>query len=448
MTKGREGTVGKDSFIARLFPERVLLVRQKGTVRSIRCSTFFQTCCAVFFFTVSVWLLSVSAFFFRYDKVLNQKETEISSSQKAYRDLLEEVAAYREHIGTVSAKLEENLAVTFQKQQELLQLNGEQPDFVQKKQDAIKRDFTRLEQERQRLEQEIMHVSGQLSVLADKKASMERENLDFIEISLRQAVLQRDLATSESEELKERIGELENLVAEMQDTQIMVFQKMGVLTDGGINAIEKNLSDVGQTLAKAGLNMDSLLYRIRRENQKTAVGGPYIPVSSLPNLKHKELNISLVSLNRRLDRWYDLTALQEALPLGKPLDHIRVTSPFGAREDPFQGAPARHEAVDLGGMTGLPVYATAPGKVSRAGRWGWYGNIVEIDHGLGFKTRYAHMDKIFVQKGDTVRSGDKIGHVGSTGRSTGPHLHYEVRVRGVPMDPIQFIKAKKDVFKN
>ncbi|MBS6472702.1 MAG: M23 family metallopeptidase [Acetobacter sp.] len=164
--------------------------------------------------------------------------------------------------------------------------------------------------------------------------------------------------------------------------------------------------------------------------------------------KGNRVNISLVSLNQRLDKLYDLTALQNALPIGKPISRIRVTSPFGAREDPFQGVPARHEAVDLGGMTGEPIHATAPGKVLRAGRWGWYGNMVEIDHGLGFRTRYAHMDKIFVSKGDAVRTGDQIGTVGSTGRSSGSHLHYEIRVRGYAVDPMSFMKAERNVFKD
>ena len=110
--------------------------------------------------------------------------------------------------------------------------------------------------------------------------------------------------------------------------------------------------------------------------------------------------------------------------------------------------PARHEAVDLRGITGEPVYTRAPGKVVRAGMWGWYGNMVEIDHGMGIRTRYAHLDKIFVRRGETVRAGDRIGSVGSTGRSTGSHLHYEIRVRGYAVDPMNFIKAKKNVFQS
>ena len=191
--------------------------------------------------------------------------------------------------------------------------------------------------------------------------------------------------------------------------------------------------------------METLLRRIRQNKETVGIGGPFIP-SPMPKPQH-DLNISLVSLNQRLDRWYDLTTLQNSLPIGKPVDRIRVTSPFGARGDPFQGSPAHHEAVDLGGMIGEPVYATAPGKVVRTGSWGWYGNMVEIDHGLGFRTRYAHMEKIFVTKGETVRAGDRIGTVGNTGRSTGPHLHYEIRIRGIAVDPMKFIKARKNVFK-
>jgi len=443
MMKKRAVKIGKEGLLRRLFPERDVVVRQKGVLRSFHLSPVRQMCLAFVFTGLLSGSVVGIASFIRYDAAVCDRDEKIRAAREAYRDLLTDVAAYREHLGTVAERLEENLIQAREKQTEFLQALSEKN--VDLRQLSVeKADMNRLERDRTLLTGEVAAVQGRLAVLdGDADAGVDEKRF-----SLRRALLQRDLAVAEGKILKDRIAELENSVDHMQETQLTAFQKMGALTQGGIDAVENNLSDIKTTLASAGLNLETLLRRIRRENGTTAAGGPYIPADSLPDMSRKKLNVTLTALNHRLERWHDLTALQEALPIGQPLDFIRVTSPFGAREDPFQGAPARHEAVDLAGMTGQPVYATAPGKVLRSGRWGWYGNMVEIDHGMGFTTRYAHLDKVFVQKGDTVRSGDSIGQVGSSGRSTGPHLHYEVRVRGMPVDPVSFIKAKKDVCKN
>ena len=122
-----------------------------------------------------------------------------------------------------------------------------------------------------------------------------------------------------------------------------------------------------------------------------------------------------------------------------------MTSTFGARSDPFLGTTAFHAGMDFRAATGSAVKATAAGVVTKAGWNGGYGRLVEIDHGNGYSTRYGHMSKIIVSEGDTVKIGDVIGAVGSSGRSTGPHLHYEVRKNGTAVDPLRFIKAGKRI---
>lgn len=127
------------------------------------------------------------------------------------------------------------------------------------------------------------------------------------------------------------------------------------------------------------------------------------------------------------------------LPSRRPVDQMRLTSSFGNRSDPFTGRRARHNGIDIPGPTGTPIYATADGQVGRAQRLGGYGNYIEIEHGHALQTRYGHLSQILVEPGQRVRRGDLIGLMGSTGRSTGPHLHYEVRIAGAPVNPIPFI---------
>ena len=120
---------------------------------------------------------------------------------------------------------------------------------------------------------------------------------------------------------------------------------------------------------------------------------------------------------------------------------LHMTSGFGVRPDPFLGRPAMHSGLDFRSETGDPVRATANGVVESAGWSGGYGNMIEIDHGNGFATRYGHLSKIEAKVGQQIRIGQIIGRVGSTGRSTGPHLHYETRIDGDAVDPQKFLRA-------
>jgi murein DD-endopeptidase MepM/ murein hydrolase activator NlpD len=131
-----------------------------------------------------------------------------------------------------------------------------------------------------------------------------------------------------------------------------------------------------------------------------------------------------------------------AVPSDKPVKTAEFTSGYGIRSDPFQGRAARHQGIDLAAPVGTPIFATADGIVSEAG-WnsGGYGNLVKIDHGRGIETRYGHLSAILVRAGQHVTRGQQIARMGSTGRSTGSHLHYEVRIDARAVNPIPFMKS-------
>lgn len=128
-----------------------------------------------------------------------------------------------------------------------------------------------------------------------------------------------------------------------------------------------------------------------------------------------------------------------AVPSGMPLDDARLTSQFGMRTHPVLGGRRQHHGIDLAAPSGTPVYATADGIVSMAQYYGAYGNYVQIEHGGEIQTRFAHLSQVAVPDGARVKKGQLIGHVGSTGRSTGPHLHYEVRMAGAPVNPLPYM---------
>ena len=169
-----------------------------------------------------------------------------------------------------------------------------------------------------------------------------------------------------------------------------------------------------------------------------AVGGPFVPLDA--PFEH-----SIGALDEALGKLEAARRLAGKVPIGHPVKGQQMTSRFGPRRDPFNRKRAMHSGLDFRAPTGHPVLATGSGRVLRAGPNGGYGRFIEIDHGNGVTTRYAHLKRMHVAKGDRVAAGQRIGDVGSTGRSTGPHLHYEVRKHGRAVNPINFIQTGRSV---
>jgi murein DD-endopeptidase MepM/ murein hydrolase activator NlpD len=169
-------------------------------------------------------------------------------------------------------------------------------------------------------------------------------------------------------------------------------------------------------------------------------GGPFVPIR-MPG-ETNGFERALIRINVARAEAEELSRNLASIPLRKPVTgEIDISSTFGARMDPFLRIPAMHTGIDFRGEVGDPVYATAAGTISAAGWSGGYGRMVEIDHGNGLATRYGHLSQITVAVGDKIRAGQEVGRMGSTGRSTGPHLHYETRIDGEAVDPQKFLDA-------
>ena len=165
----------------------------------------------------------------------------------------------------------------------------------------------------------------------------------------------------------------------------------------------------------------------------TGMGGPLEPARGDATFK------ALFNSWKKLDNLADGAI---AVPSEKPVRSAAFTSGYGVRSDPFKGRAAMHAGIDLAGPVGTPIYATADATVARSGyNSGGYGNLIELDHGKGITTRYGHLSKIMVSPGQRITRGQVIGLMGSTGRSTGSHLHYEVRIDGRAVNPIPFMKS-------
>jgi murein DD-endopeptidase MepM/ murein hydrolase activator NlpD len=207
---------------------------------------------------------------------------------------------------------------------------------------------------------------------------------------------------------------------------------------GAIDAVRRRSDGLAARLrlaiAATGLEPE------RIEKPRAGVGGPFVPLPSPSwadafELAAAQAQASLMQLAR-------LKQASAALPLGRPTSaEADLTSGFGMRIDPFTRGPAMHTGLDFKADHGTAARATAAGTVTAAEYSGGYGRMVEIDHGNGLSTRYAHLSALAVAPGQTVQAGAVVGRVGSTGRSTGAHLHYETRIDGTPVDPRRFLRA-------
>jgi murein DD-endopeptidase MepM/ murein hydrolase activator NlpD len=213
----------------------------------------------------------------------------------------------------------------------------------------------------------------------------------------------------------------------VEQGQTAVLTDMEERADSKAGRIRSVLADLGIDTGKAA--------------PLRGVGGPFVPLKA-PRSGASAFERQLYRINVARAQIDQYNRTLTAVPVRKPvLGEVDMSSPFGVRTDPFLGRPAMHTGIDLRGDVGDPVHATAAGKVTLAGREGGYGNLVEVNHGNGLATRYGHLSEIEVKIGQQVRIGQTIGRIGSTGRSTGPHLHYETRIEGEAVNPQKFLRA-------
>jgi murein DD-endopeptidase MepM/ murein hydrolase activator NlpD len=210
------------------------------------------------------------------------------------------------------------------------------------------------------------------------------------------------------------------------------------------DSVVENSEQVRGVLRLTGVSMASLT------GSDEGSGGPLVPQDFVAYLRDSGLNPAfserVAQVAARISESRRLSAIAGSTPLAAPVAvDYRETSGYGQRMDPFTGRPAFHSGLDMAAFERAPVVATSPGVVVHAGTRSGYGYTVEIDHGHGFKTRYAHLRDIQVQRGDRVAIGQRVGSMGSTGRSTATHLHYEVWFRGRAVDPVNFLRAGRHV---
>ena len=288
--------------------------------------------------------------------------------------------------------------------------------------------------EKEKLMNRRIKTWGELDFLRARLAEMF-SNEDFTPeyTKLSELSAEYELTRAENEELKRRNRQIVESMVQIATADNQIVDAVSALTKENTDVLHANLKQINSTIVSLGLSENSLV-KSANKYSNPLVGAAFSPIEF-----DKDLDEKYQKLANGLERWNGLRRLNEILPLGKPVNS-RVTSNYGTRKDPFTGKPKKHRGIDFAGKIGTELMAVAPGRVVSAGERVGYGTTVEIDHGLGFTTLYAHLSQINVSRGDWVRPGTVIGLAGSSGRSTGPHLHYEIRYKGAPFDPTKFVK--------
>jgi murein DD-endopeptidase MepM/ murein hydrolase activator NlpD len=469
--------------INRLFPERQLVLRTEGRISYLRLSKTIQMSLVFLVLLAGGWIAFTSVNYSLHDKVLAGKENEIAHARLAYHSLLNEVVEYQKKFTSINRDLEENHALmlglvernaTLQQnlksvenqltsteqdrarvvsareglkgklavvQNEMLGL-VERNAALQENLKSVENQLTSTELDRVRvvaaregLKDQLAGIQNEMGTLTNRNLSL-KDNLGVIETDLQTALLERNQALFDGTRMRRRIRELEGYLDTLQGSELETVQR---LTDQTVAQIE----DMQKVMKLAGLKADRVLDASTFASR--GQGGPFIEAKP-DALPANRLRADLAILESHLQHSAALKATMAKIPLTAPLNSFYVTSRFGKRRDPINKRWAAHYGVDLGSIYKSRVYVTAPGVVTYVGWKGKYGKFIEVDHGAGITTRYGHLHKTFVKKGQKVKFRDKIGLLGSTGRSTGAHLHYEVLFKNKAKNPMNFMKAGKYVF--
>ena len=436
----RHCAVGAIRLCFRFVERRELIFRSSGRVVYIPLPRTAQLALVVIVAAIGGWVVHASAVYFRNYDLISGKEAQLAVVEERNEALKASMLTMRDRFSDVTGTLERNHRSLV----ELVEGNAVlQRDLENTRLKLRLSEQRRAEQTKRQvaLNRQLMALEADLNK-SEQKAGQLAESLEKTKSGLTVAQTDRRAAESTRDWLKLRVKGLEDRLAALKESQQDVVTRLSRRTAGDIDRVQRLFEATGLKLAQ---------FLKKPEGEDTGTGGPFIPLLGMDAGDGGERNgaseIGIDLFERQMAQWEQLQEVVRSLPLVAPMEHYRLTSRFGRRKDPINSKMARHDGIDLSGPVRSPIYASAPGKVVYAGWKGRLGRAIEIDHGNGIVTRYGHLRRIHVKSGQKVMFGQKIGQLGSSGRSTGPHVHYEILVHGKAVDPGKFIKAGRDVFK-
>jgi len=377
-------------------------------VRFISISHRTQIFISLGFVSVLLWSVLTSYSYMQRANILAHKDRELATAEKNYADANDQFSKLKNNIQKSTIALE-------QRQIYLQQLMDEDKS----------------------LSENILPKEQSTNVDKALGGSNDTEQKSkFLPLNISYSEDDTDIHSKQQQQL----ANLHFNISRIEQQQQKLAEKM-------IAHISSKIDYVEYTLNKSGIKSKKLIQLAEnRPSMSMAMGGPFILYSENFDIDFSNSE-PFAKLYSHYNRLIDLESAVRHIPIGKPAKKYYISSSFGIRKDPFKKKWARHQGIDMAGWWDTPIYASANGTVLKAGVNGAYGKFIEIDHGNGFRSRYGHLSKIKVKKGEQVTLEQEIGLMGSTGRSTSPHLHYEIWFNGKPINPMKIFKAADNVLK-
>ena len=421
------------------FPERRLFLRSDTETRFIRLRSEMQLFVWTAGAMVLAWTIIATAIVMMDSIGAGNFRDQARRDQIEYETRLQALVTERdrraEEAAAAQARFSSALAQISVMQTELLSSEDRRRE-LETGIEVIQSTLRRTMNQRQDLSQRIAALEATVqngTSVAGATGGVSNEALDLLASALADTAAERDQIEADAQSAIERAAELELDLRLMEERNDEIFRQLE-------EAMLVSVEPLDNMFRAAGLNTDTLLDQVRRGYSGT--GGPLTPLQFSTNGGEADPDTARANeLLSSMDRINLYRIAAERAPFSMPVrDNFRFTSGYGMRWGRM------HYGTDFAGPVGTPIYATADGVITHAGWSSGYGRLVKIQHEFGIETRYGHLNAIRVQEGQRVSRGDRIGDMGNSGRSTGPHLHYEVRVGGEAINPMIYIRAGQDVF--
>nr|WP_245220443.1 MULTISPECIES: M23 family metallopeptidase [unclassified Ruegeria] len=438
-------TIKLHSLLERHFPERRVFLKSDKDTRFIRLSSETQVVAVAGVAVMVGWTAVATAILLMDSIGAGNFREQAKRDQAIYQERLNTLSAERDSRAHEALAAQDRFNAALDQisamQSELLASENRRRELetgIEVIQTTLRATMKQREEARSELAQLKQDTSGSDMYAAVSSAPVQ---MAFMTDALARTAKERDLIASNAQDALEQRDDLELEIRLMQERSDEIFRQLE-------EAMVISVEPLDKMFRQAGMPTDRIIEEVRRGY--SGMGGPLTPLSLSTRGEEDELSPEEVRANtllRQMDQLNLYRIAAEKAPFANPVHSaVRFTSGYGNRRDPKSGGRRQHNGVDFAGPQGTDIFATADGVVTHAGWQSGFGRLVKIKHAFGIETLYAHNTKINVKVGQRVSRGDHIADMGSTGRSTGTHLHYEVRVNGNPVNPMTYIKAAKNVF--
>ncbi|HBS49745.1 MAG TPA: peptidase M23 [Rhodobacteraceae bacterium] len=431
------------AFLERHFPERRVFLKSDTDTRFIRLKPATQLFAYAGATVIVAWAIVATAVILMDSIGSGNFRDQAKRDQQTYQERLNAMARERD------ARAEEALAAQDRFNAALEQISAMQSELLAS--ETRRRELeTGIEVIQATLRQTMREREEARLALAEMRAETQGSDraiaasvpvqMGLMAEALAETAAERDMVMNDAMLALTQRDELEMEIRLMREQNDQIFRQLE-------EAVAISIEPLDKMFRSAGLPTDRIIEQVRRGY--SGQGGPLTPLS-FSTMGEEELSPEEARANRllgQMDRLNLYRLAAERAPFASPVKAaVRYTSGFGWRRDPKTGGRRMHNGSDFAGPHGTDIFATADGVVTHAGWSSGFGRLVKIQHDFGIETYYAHNTRIRVKKGQRVSRGQHIADMGSTGRSTGTHLHYEVHVNGKPVNPMTYIKAARDVF--